>query len=60
MYCPSCGVDSVEGLKYCKRCGTNITNGLGAPSKKFPLALTIAFLIIIGSIFSQVDSGETH
>jgi len=52
MYCPTCGIDSVEGLKYCKRCGANFTSALSAsPSKKFPLALTISFLIIIGSIF---------
>jgi hypothetical protein len=52
MYCPTCGIDSVEGLKYCKRCGANITSALSAsPSTKFPLALTIAFLIVIGGIF---------
>ena len=51
MYCPTCGVDSVEGLKYCKRCGANITGTISAPPKKFPLALTIAFLIIIGGTF---------
>ena len=51
MYCPTCGVDSVEGLKYCKRCGANITGTFSAPPKKFPLALTIAFLIIIGGTF---------
>src|SRR6267378_1069458 len=52
MYCPTCGVDSVEGLKYCKRCGANITSAFStASSTKFPLALTIAFLIVIGGIF---------
>jgi uncharacterized paraquat-inducible protein A len=52
MYCPTCGIDSVEGLKYCKRCGANITGALSTSSStKFPLALTIAFLIIIGGIF---------
>lgn len=51
MYCPTCGVDLVEGLKYCKRCGANITDTFSAPPKKFPLALTIAFLIVIGGVF---------
>ena len=51
MFCPTCGADSVEGLKYCKRCGANITGTSGAPPKKFPLALTISFLTIIGTTF---------
>ena len=24
MYCPSCGVECTQGLKYCKRCGANL------------------------------------
>ena len=52
MYCPTCGVDSVEGLKYCKRCGANITATFSPPPKKFPLAFTIAFLIIIAGVFA--------
>ena len=51
MYCSYCGVDSVEGLKYCKRCGAN----LGAdtpPPKKLPVALILAFLVFIGGVFT--------
>ncbi|MFY9611214.1 MAG: hypothetical protein WAU45_21710 [Blastocatellia bacterium] len=52
MYCSSCGVDSVEGLRYCKRCGANLTTALGAsPPAKIPVALTITFLIVIGGVF---------
>lgn len=52
MYCSSCGVDSIEGLRYCKRCGANLTNALGAsPPAKIPVALAITFLIIIGGVF---------
>ena len=25
MYCPNCGAESTIGLKYCKRCGGNLT-----------------------------------
>jgi hypothetical protein len=51
MYCSSCGIDSVEGLKYCKRCGANLT----APSepiavKRFPPLLIGLFLLVIGGI----------
>ena len=52
MYCSSCGVDSVEGLKYCKRCGVNLTVPLNASQPKtLPFALVIAVLIFIGCVF---------
>ena len=28
MYCPVCGVESTQGLNYCKRCGANLTVAL--------------------------------
>jgi hypothetical protein len=53
VYCSHCGVDSVEGLKYCKRCGANLTTTLEvSPPTKMPVALTLAFLIVIGFVFS--------
>ncbi|HET8676455.1 MAG TPA: hypothetical protein VFO63_11745, partial [Blastocatellia bacterium] len=24
MYCPVCGAETVQGLKYCKQCGANL------------------------------------
>jgi hypothetical protein len=27
MYCPSCGVESTQGLKYCNRCGASLGSG---------------------------------
>jgi hypothetical protein len=52
VYCSSCGVDSVEGLRYCKRCGANLTNAAGSsPPANIPVALTITFLIVIGGVF---------
>jgi hypothetical protein len=52
MYCPSCGIDSVEGLKYCKRCGINLTAPLSdAQQKRLPSALIIAVLTFIGAVF---------
>ena len=52
MYCSSCGVDSVEGLKYCKRCGVNLTVPLNASQPKtLPFALVFAVLIFIGCVF---------
>ena len=52
MYCSACGIDSVEGLKYCKRCGANLTATLEVfPPAKLPVALTLAFLVVIGFVF---------
>jgi hypothetical protein len=52
MYCSSCGIDSVEGLKYCKRCGVNLTAPLNASQPKtLPFALVIAVLVFIGCVF---------
>ncbi|HYV03920.1 MAG TPA: TFIIB-type zinc finger domain-containing protein [Blastocatellia bacterium] len=52
MYCPACGIDSVDGLKYCKRCGVNLTATIdGAHSKNPPSALIIAVLVFIGAVF---------
>jgi len=36
MYCPKCGVEAVEGQRFCKACGTNlqvINNALGSGGK---------------------------
>src|SRR5689334_24282424 len=51
MYCPSCGVEAAQGLRYCKQCGANLTltSEMMAPGK-FPMALTVLFLLIIGII----------
>jgi hypothetical protein len=52
MYCSSCGIDSVEGLKYCKRCGVNLTAPLEATQPKtLPFGLITAVLIFIGAVF---------
>ena len=51
MYCPSCGAESVQGLRYCKQCGANLnpTTEMQTASK-FPMGLTVIFLILIGII----------
>ena len=54
MYCQSCGIDSVEGLKYCKRCGVNLTAppvAASAGPKVLPIAPIIAFLTFIAGVF---------
>jgi hypothetical protein len=52
MYCSSCGVDSVEGLKYCKRCGVNLTIPPAvSQAPALPFALIITFLVFIAGVF---------
>lgn len=48
MFCSSCGGDSVEGLKYCKRCGANLK---ASGSEKVNFGFSVAFLIVIGVVF---------
>jgi hypothetical protein len=35
MYCPSCGAGNAQGLRYCKRCGENLSNQAAAPGTSF-------------------------
>jgi hypothetical protein len=49
MYCSACGIDSVEGLKYCKRCGANLSTSDLPPAKR-PVGLIALFLLVIAGI----------
>lgn len=50
MYCPSCGDQSTQGLKYCKRCGASLGAPFETASRKFPTPLTAMFLVLIAGI----------
>ena len=52
MYCPTCGAESVQGLRYCKQCGASLnpTTEMMMPPARFPMALTITFLVLIAII----------
>jgi hypothetical protein len=50
MYCSTCGAETTEGLKYCKRCGANIASSDATAPAKFPLALTITGMLVIALI----------
>ena len=53
MYCSICGAENTQGLKYCKRCGAILSSIAVEPAqKKFPLALILAFLALMGFILS--------
>lgn len=51
MYCPTCGIETSERLKFCKRCGAALNAPTEAPVPgRFPPVLVIAFLFFIGFI----------
>jgi len=56
MFCPSCGTEST-GLKYCNRCGANLTAPVDAPPVQFaPINLTKPILII-GALVAMITLG---
>lgn len=51
MHCPNCGAEVSEALRYCKRCGLNLSAPLQpGPPKKFPTGLVILFLMLMGIV----------
>jgi predicted nucleic acid-binding Zn ribbon protein len=47
MYCPECGLETSEGLRYCNRCGANLIGETGSPRLfGIVLALVIAVLVV--------------
>ena len=53
MYCSSCGAEIMPGLRYCNRCGVNLSSTTDAQApKKFPLLMVIAFLALKGFVLS--------
>ena len=48
MYCPSCGAEQIEGLKYCNRCGANLSTETAPPPKLVSMtwALSIATVLV--------------
>lgn len=69
MYCPSCGIDSVDGLKYCKRCGAGLSTSTSPIEAKASVGAamgTMLFLVALVSIagfialFSTVYSLGEH
>jgi hypothetical protein len=48
MYCPSCGNEATVELKYCNRCGANLTSNALQPTTVFapPVKLTLPGIIL--------------
>ena len=46
MFCPSCGAEYTIELKYCNRCGANLSSALVTPTELVPINLTKPIAII--------------
>jgi len=46
MFCPSCGTEYTNGLRYCNRCGANLSNLLAEQTEPVFVTLTKPALII--------------
>jgi hypothetical protein len=56
MYCPSCGTEYTIELKYCNRCGANLTTDMATQSQIVPVSLTKP-AIVLGSIVTFLTLG---
>src|SRR5262249_37951060 len=60
MYCPTCGMESAEGLRFCKQCGSGLTLPLSAEYSR-PVRITgavwaiaVMTFLCFGALFGTV------
>ena len=64
MYCPTCGVETGQGLNYCKACGGSLGGRADAPARRSPsfkellMFLVVAGLGLVGPIWLFAESDE--
>ena len=56
MFCPSCGAEYTIELKYCNRCGANLSPALVPPVQIAPINVTKPILII-GAVILMITLG---
>ena len=56
MYCPSCGTEYSIELKYCNRCGANLSTDVAMQPQFVPVSLTKP-AIVIGAILTLLTLG---
>jgi hypothetical protein len=52
MYCPSCGIDSVDGLKFCKRCGAGLSASTNPIEPRAPIGKAMGTMLFLVSLVS--------
>jgi hypothetical protein len=50
MYCPSCGTEYTIELKYCNRCGANLSAGLEQQTQLAPISVTKPVIAIAAAM----------
>ncbi len=63
MYCPSCGAEQAQGLKYCNRCGANLTQANEASSSRlasmvWAISVAITLITIGGFVMAFIFGME--
>jgi len=50
MYCPTCGVETGQGLNYCKACGGPLGGRTDAPARRSPTFKEILLFLVVASL----------
>src|SRR5436190_14589772 len=52
MYCPNCGDQTTQGLKYCKRCGAGLNTPTMPPEEKASLGKAAGVMLFLVALVS--------
>ena len=52
MYCPNCGDQTTQGLKYCKRCGTGLSTPTTPTDEKVSLGKAVGVMLFLVALVS--------
>jgi len=50
MFCPACGAETKEGLRYCNRCGANLVAERTAPPRLFTMIVVLSVVVLLAII----------
>jgi hypothetical protein len=47
MFCPACGAETKEGLRYCNRCGASLIAERTAPPRLFTMIVVLSVVVLL-------------
>ena len=50
MFCPACGAETKEGLRYCNRCGATLIAERTAPPRLFTMIVVLSVVVLLAII----------
>ncbi|HEX9929894.1 MAG TPA: zinc ribbon domain-containing protein [Pyrinomonadaceae bacterium] len=50
MFCPACGAETKEGLRYCNRCGASLIAERTAPPRLFTMIVVLSVVVLLAII----------